>query len=365
MTNCINYIYLHIPFCLKKCSYCSFCSFPLLKYKDEYINSLIKEIKHFYQGNKPKTIYFGGGTPSLLEVSDFERILKCFNFDNSTEITIEVNPYNISFKKLKDIKTLGVNRISIGVQSFDDEILEEIGRLHRVRDVYETLDNIKKAGFNNFSIDLIYGLPKQTLLNWENTLNSALKLNSNHISLYGLKIEKGSYYFKYPPKDIADSDTQAKMYELATEKLKEKFEHYEFSNFAKTKEFYSKHNIAYWKRENYFGFGLSASGFIENKRYTNTFNFKDYLKNPIQKEYELLTKEQELEEEIFLGLRLTKGINFKKINEKFNIDIFQIYKDKFERFLKDGFMEKTEFGIKLSLKGILVSNEILCEFINI
>lgn len=374
----IKYIYLHIPFCLKKCKYCSFCSFPMLRKKEEYIDALIKEISYskflsqsnnvyfpFSTFNFPLTsIYFGGGTPSLLEISDFERILSQFNYDNKTQITLEMNPNDVNQKKLKDLKSLGINRISLGVQSFDNDILSEIGRKHNKDKILNSI-NLIKDNFNNFSIDLMYGLPNQSLSNWQKTLESALNLNIPHISLYGLKIEEGSYYFKFPPKNLPSSDLQAEMYEKAIDILKEKYCHYEFSNFAINEDFYSIHNLAYWKRENYWGFGLSASGFVDNKRYTNTFNFKDYINNPTKKQYETLTKKQEIEEEIFLGLRINEGINFNYINKKYDIDIEKIYFREFQKFLNDGFMEKTEKGIKLTKKGILVSNEILCEFIEI
>lgn len=359
----INCIYLHIPFCKKKCKYCAFCSYPLISKKEIYIKSLIKEIKHFYKGNLLKTLYFGGGTPSMLDTNEIEAILDCFNFDENTEITFELNPNNVSLDYLKALKKLKINRLSLGVQSFDDNLLNEIGRIHDKKDIINSIKLIKETGFLNFSIDLMYGLADQTLENWLETLDIALEFEIPHISLYGLKIEKGTYFEKYPPKNLPDSDMQAKMYEKAVEILKKRYSHYEFSNFAISKEFYSKHNLACWNRENYFGFGLSSSGFIENKRYTNTSIFKDYLLNPIEKNYEILNAVQELEEEIFLGLRKNEGIDFKKINQKYNIDIYKKYEKLFNKFILEGFMEKTKNGVRLTLQGVLVSNEILCEFI--
>ncbi len=361
----INCVYIHIPFCEKKCKYCSFCSFRALKAKDEYINALTKEIKFFYKNEKLKTIYLGGGTPSLLDTKDIKNILKNFNYSPETEITIEINPHNITKEKLKNYKSLGINRISVGIQSFDDEILKIIGRNHTTKEALEVIENIKKTDFNNFSIDLIYGLPNQDMSNWINTLNMAVKLNPDHISLYGLKIEKGSYFYKFLPKKLPDDEMQAKMYETAINKLKEKYIHYEFSNFAKDENYFSKHNCAYWECKNYYGFGLSASGYIENKRYTNTFNFKNYIKNPTEKIYEILSKENKIEEEIFLGLRLSKGIDFNKINYKYNINLYNLYKKEFDKFLALNLMTRTKNGVKLTQRGILLSNEILCEFIKI
>lgn len=360
----INCVYIHIPFCEKKCNYCSFCSFNLLKKKDIYLKALLKEVKYLYKNEPLKTIYFGGGTPSLLEIEDIKKILSYFNFNSETEITLELNPHNITLEKLKKLKDLGINRLSIGVQNFDDEILKIIGRTHTSKEIFETLKNIEIAGFENYSIDLMYGLPSQNLKNWQKTLDIALQTNTKHISLYGLKIEKGTYFSHFPPKNLPSQDVQAIMYEMAVEKLSKKFTHYEFSNFAKDENYISHHNSSYWKCENYYGFGLSASGYIENKRYTNTFNFKDYIKNPNQKEYEILSKENQIEEEIFLGLRLSKGIDFNHINQKFNIDIYEKYKNEFDKYLSKGLMEKTQQGVKLTLRGILLSNEILCDFIN-
>lgn len=362
----IKHLYLHIPFCLKKCNYCSFCSFNMLSKKEIYLNALNVEIDYFYKNDKLKTIYFGGGTPSLLEVEEIERILNKLNFDSKTEITLEINPYKMTFEKLKALKSIGINRISVGIQSFDDEILKNIGRLHTKNEALKVLENIESAGFKNCSIDLMYGLPNQSVKNWEETLNFAKNLDIQHISLYGLKIEKGTVFDKFPPENLPDSDMQAIMYEKVIEILSDKFNHYEFSNFSLKSEidYSSKHNLCYWRRKNYYGFGLSASGFIENKRYTNTFNFKEYIENPLQKEYEILSLEQEIEEEIFLGLRLSQGINLKEIDQKYSIDTYQKYKKQFDKFVFENFIEKTKTGFKLSLKGVLVSNEILCEFLD-
>ncbi|MBR2068237.1 MAG: radical SAM family heme chaperone HemW [Candidatus Gastranaerophilales bacterium] len=360
----INCTYLHIPFCTTKCFYCAFCSFPLLRLKNDYIGALIKEIKYYYKNNYQKTIYFGGGTPSLLNIDELEKILNCFNFDKNTSITLEANPCELTREKLENYKKLGINRISLGVQNFDDDILKSLNRNHTKNDIFNAVENILCVGFKDFSIDLMYGLANQNLKQWEDTLNIALGLDINHISLYGLKIEKGTKFHKFPPKNLPDNDIQADMYKLACEMLSEKFKHYEFSNFAKSEKHYSKHNLAYWKRENYYGFGLSASGFIDNKRYTNTVNFKNYTENPTGQNYEVLNFQEQIEEEIFLGLRLSEGINFSYLNKKYNIDIYKKYEKQFEKFLKAGFMQKTKNGIKLTLEGVLLSNEILCEFID-
>lgn len=361
----INCTYIHIPFCKTKCFYCSFCSFVSLALKNDYIDALVKEIKFYYKNNYQSTIYFGGGTPSILDICDVERILKCFNYDSNTSITLEANPADLSRAKLIAYKNLGINRISLGAQSFDNDLLKEIGRRHSKSDIYNALDNIKNADFNNFSIDLMYGLPGQTKNIWIDTLKETLKLDIPHISLYGLKLEKGTKFYKFLPKDLPDADIQADMYYLANDMLKEKYIHYEFSNFAENINYISKHNLACWQRKNYYGFGLSASGFFENKRYTNTINIKEYIKNPVDKKYEILSYQQQIEEEIFLGLRLSEGINFDMINKKYNINILKRYGDIFDKYIKTGHMAKTKKGVKLTIKGVELSNEILCEFIEI
>lgn len=357
----INCVYIHIPFCVKKCKYCSFCSFPLLTKKNDYLKALLAEIKYFYKGENLKTIYFGGGTPSLLEKKDILEILSCFNIATDCEITLELNPNDNL--KIQDFYETKINRLSVGVQAFDDKTLFDIGRIHSSFDIYKTLELIQKTGFKNYSIDLMYGLPNQTLKTWENTLNEALKLDIKHISLYGLKIEQGSYFAKNRPQNLPDLDLQADMYELAIKKLSEKYIHYEFSNFALSEKYFSKHNLTYWNCEKYYGFGLSASGYLSLGRYSNTFNFAQYLKNPLEKKFISLSSKELLEEEIFLGFRKTDGINFDKINKKLGVDVFKKYEKLFEKFTSYGLMEYTQFGAKLTTRGILVSNEILCEFL--
>ncbi|MBQ8847723.1 MAG: radical SAM family heme chaperone HemW [Candidatus Gastranaerophilales bacterium] len=361
----INCVYIHIPFCEKKCNYCAFCSYSALGAKEKYLNALKKEIKFHYKNEILKTIYFGGGTPSLLESEEIKEILSLLNYNSNTQITIECNPNSLNNKKIDEYKNLGINRFSIGIQSFNDEELRLLGRLHNTQKIYETIDLLEENNIENYSIDLMYGIPNQNIKNWENNLDKAIILRPKHISLYGLKIEEGTYFYKYPPKNIATLDEQADMYELAIEKLKKNYIHYEFSNFATSEKYFSKHNLAYWNREEYYGFGLSASGFINNKRYTNTFNFSQYIKNPTEKEYEILTIKNAIEEEIFLGLRLIEGINFNLINTKYDIDIIKKYGNIFEKYISNKLMEKTEKGVRLTQKGILLSNEILCEFIDV
>ncbi len=360
-----EHAYIHIPFCIRKCKYCAFVSGFDIKNKDIYINSLLQEIKNNYRNEKLKTLYIGGGTPSLLDLKDIEKLISLFNYTSDTEITLEANPETAEAVKFKELKNIGINRISLGVQTFNDNILKLIGRNHSEQTIYKAIDIIKNAGFNNLSIDLIYGLINQNLDLLNTDIEKALKLNTKHISTYGLKIEENSYFAKHTPKNIPDDELQAKMFLQICEKLKKNgFEHYEISNFSKT-DFHSRHNCAYWQNKNYYGFGVNASGYEDNIRYKNISDFEEYIKNPLKKEEEtILSKDNILEEEIFLGLRLKKGINIKNINEKFKIDFIKNYGQIIKKYSRYNLLELNGDNLKLTEKGFLLSNEILCEFIN-
>lgn len=366
--------YIHIPFCKKKCHYCSFVSFEDFSLCEEYVEKLVEEIRYYYKGESLSTIYFGGGTPSLLDLSDFKKILGCFNFDRSTEITVEVNPDSTSFEFLKGLKELGVNRLSIGMQSFNDKMLKEIGRLHNSKSATESFQNARKAGFENISLDLIYGLPGQSLKNFDDDFKKAIRLEPEHISLYGLKIEEGTKLYEKTKKkpatlpDEANEELQAKMYLHTIDIMKEKgptngFLHYEISNFAR-EDYHSKHNLNYWNNEEYYGFGTAAHGYAGGVRYSNLCNLHGYLKTPIKKQDEhTVTFKEKLEEEIFLGFRRCSGINIQEINEKFSIDFNEKYKDIIKKFLDSGHLEETETGYRLTTDGILLSNNVLSEFL--
>ena len=359
MASCV---YLHIPFCLSKCKYCSFISFTDISKKTGYLYSLLKEIDYYYQNEPLDTIYFGGGTPSLMEISELNKLLNKFNLTKNTEITIEVNPDSIDEKYLIGLKDIGFNRLSIGSQSFDDKLLKQIGRRHNSNQIFHTIELAKKAGFENISVDLIYGLPNQTLEMFEKDLDIINSLPIQHVSLYGLKIDEGCYFYKNYPQNLPDDDIQADMYLTAIEKLKD-FEHYEISNFAK-RGFKSKHNLNYWKENEYYGFGIAAHGFIDGVRYSNYTKLDKYLENPVEREYgKFLTEQEKLEESIFLGFRIKEGIDTKTINEKYHIDFDTKYKNIIEKYISTGHLIKTQEGYQLSDEGFLLSNIILSEFI--
>lgn len=338
-------------------------SCPDLALKSEYIESLKSQIVAEYSGEKLNTLYFGGGTPSLLEIGEVKELLELFNFEDDAEVTFEVNPESVDFQYLSALKQLGITRLSIGSQTFDDEILKLINRKHTSAQIIYAVENAKKAEFDNISLDFIYGLPSQVVNGFLADLKNAINLNIQHISLYGLKIEEGCHFYSNKPKGLADSDVQADMYLKAIEVLTNAgFEHYEISNFSQA-GFNSRHNLNYWNNNSYYGFGCSASGYENGVRYQMLSDVKKYIQNPLKRDFEQkLEKEEILEEEIFLGFRKASGIHIPEINEKFGIDFNQKYAQILEKYLE--YLHKTELGYALSVEGMLISNEILAEFIN-
>ncbi len=356
-------VYIHIPFCKSKCYYCSFVSFDLLAQKKAYINALLNQIKNEYKHEKLNTLYIGGGTPSLCTIKELSDILNLFNIDDETEITIEINPDSVDIDYLSELRGIGFNRISIGAQTFNDKILNYIGRKHNSVQIFEAVKNAKNSGFINISLDFIYGLPYQKLNDFKNDLVHACDLNIQHISLYGLKIDQDCSFAKNYPKNLPDLDLQTDMYLMAVELLNNNsFNHYEISNFS-LPHFESAHNLNYWNNSTYYGFGCSASGYNDNIRYTNEKKLDLYINNPLRRMLEhKLTENDILEETIFLGFRKIAGINIEEINNRFNIDFNNKYKQVIDKY--SNFLTKTEKGWMLTLNGFLVSNEILSEFID-
>jgi len=355
--------YIHIPFCSSKCKYCSFTSFTNLELIQPYIYSLLKEIEVNYEGEPLNTLYFGGGTPSLLSSNQLKKIINKFNFASSAEITFEINPSDVTEDYINSLLDLGINRLSLGVQSFDDNILTIIGRRHNSQIALNSIEIISNY-FDNFSIDFIYGLPSQNIESFNSDLLKAISLNIPHISLYGLKIEPNSYFYSNTPINLPDDDMQADMYLLASSLLSDNnYNRYEISNFAKS-GFESKHNLNYWNNNTYYGFGVSAHGYIDGIRYNNTSLIQDYIDNPRFHEYgKELTTDEILQEEIFLGFRKGAGIDINSINTKFAIDFDTKYKSTIQKYLDANLLEKTDVGYKLNTNGFLLSNMILSEFL--
>ncbi|MGN0014359.1 MAG: radical SAM family heme chaperone HemW [Candidatus Gastranaerophilaceae bacterium] len=358
----IQSAYIHIPFCRRKCGYCAFSSFLKLELKNEYINALCKEIHQRYNGEKLKTLYIGGGTPSLLEVADIKKIISGFNFASNPEITCEANPEKLTLKWLSSLYDIGINRLSLGIQSFNDDLLKLIGRKHSVKDAFNAVKNARIAGFENINIDLIYGLPNQTMADISASTIIACELNVPHISTYGLKIEEGTAFFKQKFANLPNDDIQADMY-LKIIEIAEKYgyKHYEISNFSK-EGFESRHNVNYWNAKNYYGFGCAAAGFEDNTRYCHENTIEKYCKNPVYlTEKTTLSKQNSLEENIFLGLRKAEGININYLNQKFEIDFEKKYKNILQKY--DKYFIKSDGNYALNNEGFLISNIILSEFI--
>lgn len=361
-------LYIHIPFCESKCHYCNFVSFAGENgFIAPYFSALKKEIGLYtdkYSDLELQTIYIGGGTPSIADIKHYEEIFEILRKAQNAEITMEINPGTVDLNYLKTLKSLGINRLSIGVQSFDDKILKLINRIHNKKEALETVKTAQNTGFENISIDLIYGLPFQTAENWKETLNQALNLDIQHISTYGLKIEDGTEFAKNLPENLPDEEAQSEIYLKIIEILEDNsFYHYEISNFSK-RNFESQHNLCYWKNREYLGVGLSAHGYLDGIRYSNTENFEEYLSNPLKRASENKISEKErIEEAIFLGLRLIQGINTEEFKALYNVDILQKYSKIIEKYIDYGFMIFENGYLKLTPQGILLSNSILADFL--
>ncbi|MBE7713546.1 MAG: radical SAM family heme chaperone HemW [Cyanobacteria bacterium SIG26] len=356
--------YIHIPFCKSKCHYCSFVSFNELDLKTVYLEALKKEIQYYYEGECLNTLYFGGGTPSILTIADFQKLLLLFNTNDKTEITTELNPESVDYAYFRALYDLGIKRISLGCQTFDDNILKQINRRHNAKQVIEAVRAAQVAGFENISLDFIYGLPNQTIERFLNDLKIAVDIGIQHISLYGLKIEEGCHFYNNLPDNLPDDDEQADMYLGAIELLtKDGFEHYEVSNFS-LPNYNSRHNLTYWNNEEYYGFGVAAHGYQNSSRYENQETIEDYINAPYtKKSSKLLTKQEILEEEIFLGLRKMAGIDVAQINLKYGIDFEQKYNDILKKYSNLNLLTKTPKGYAFTPNGVLVSNVILADFI--
>lgn len=356
--------YIHIPFCKSKCRYCSFISYPDLELKESYLEALQKEINHFYEKEPLNTLYIGGGTPSVLSASELRGFIGNFSFEKNAEITVELNPETLTGEYFCELRDFGVNRISLGCQTFDDEILKLIGRRHSSNQVKNAVKLSQDNGFENISLDFIYGLPTQTISGFERDLKTVVELGVKHISLYGLKIDEGCYFHEHQPENLPDGDVQADMYLKAIEILTDSgFGHYEISNFAR-EGYESRHNLNYWDNNSYYGFGMAAHGYKDGVRYSNYEDFESYFRFPhIHDLTHRISMQEQLEEEIFLGFRKMSGIDVERINSKFSIDFDEKYKKVLEKYLSTKHLLKTASGYKLSDNGILVSNVILADFI--
>ena len=362
----IKSVYIHIPFCESICSYCDFCKF--LKndiWINEYLEALDNEIKIKYKGEEISTIYIGGGTPSCLNIEQLKKlinIIKAFKKSKTIEFTFECNIETIDYGKLKLLYENGVNRLSIGVQTFNKKYLNYLNRNHNDKMIIEKINIAKKIGFKNINIDLIYALPDETLEELNIDLDKFLELDISHISTYSLIIEPNTRLFINNEKNI-DQDLDYEMYKLICKKLKDHgYNHYEVSNFSKT-GFESKHNLNYWNNDEYYGFGLGASGYVYGIRYDNTLNFNKYLSGNYVKEYNELDIKETMENEFILGFRKISGINKKIFKLKYGIDIKSI--GIVNKLLNEKKLLENKKNIYINPKYIYISNDILLEFIDL
>ena len=373
-------IYIHIPFCKQKCFYCDFCSFANKnEMQEKYVETVINEIKNITHKEKytVTTIYLGGGTPSILNPEYIKNILQeiksSFKILDDAEITIEINPGTVNEEKLKRYKEYGINRLSIGLQSANDKILKNIGRIHDYKQFEETFFFARKCGFKNINVDLMIGLPTQAIEDVKQTLEKIIQKNPEHISVYSLIIEEGTTIEKLINENklqLPDEETERIMYWTVVNELKENgYNQYEISNFSK-KTYESKHNTNCWKQKQYIGLGTSAHSYLNKKRYSNTNNIEEYIKNIQERNisknitiHEEQTEESTMNEYMLLGLRMIQGININEFKQKFKTDPTIKYKEILEKLQKENLIQITKTSIKLTKQGIDFGNIVWEEFI--
>ena len=367
-------IYIHIPFCIRKCDYCDFLSGPSgPKEQADYVQALLREIQAVEEGEgrSVSSIFIGGGTPSVLDerlLGDILReIRNRFKMKEDAEITIEVNPGTANIGKLQAYREMGINRLSIGLQSPEDRELKILGRIHNYGQFLETYQEARTVGFDNINIDLMSAIPDQTYGGWVKNLRTVAELEPEHISAYSLIVEEGTP-FAARKLNLPDEDTEYNMYEATAQILKEYgFEQYEISNYAR-KGRECRHNVGYWTRQDYLGFGLGASSLYGKERFANTADMKKYLensKNPekIREKEPSLTREDEMAEFMFLGLRMTKGISRADFQRCFGCTIESVYGEVLEKYESMELLLEKDGRIFLSREGIHVSNSIMAEFL--
>lgn len=423
MNNRAMGIYIHIPFCIKKCNYCDFLSFcGDEELKTSYVNALTEEIKAYgrlygkngvnYSASVP-TVFFGGGTPSVLDTKYIDRIMAAlhdfFDLSHTEEITIECNPGTINAAKLSDYKHLGINRLSIGLQSACSSELKALGRIHTYSDFVRGYNSARNKGFDNINVDIMSAIPGQTILSYKKTLDKVLSLEPEHISAYSLIIEENTPFYNiyenYKPDcgyaPLTDEDTDREMYYM-TDELLESFglKRYEISNYAK-KGFECKHNLSYWSRCHYLGFGLGASSFIDNVRFKNVSDIKEYIKicgalsesrhvsvHATASDYNAadystsniaanryidaltdkkalvtLTPDDEMAEYMYLGLRKINGVSIREFSDAFGVELSDIYGDVLDKHVKYGLINIKNDTVALTKRGLDISNYILSDFI--
>jgi oxygen-independent coproporphyrinogen-3 oxidase len=372
-------LYIHIPFCKSKCYYCDFTSFANKEdLVQKYIQSVIKEIHNIKNNNViVKTVYFGGGTPSFINekyiVKVMDEIRKSFVLTPDTEISIEANPGTLTYNKLKTYYDCGINRLSVGLQTSNDKLLKEIGRIHTFKDYLKTIETAKEVGFTNINSDLIIGIPNQTIYDVEDSINTLIRLQISHISVYSLIVEENTKIEKMLSNNElkpVDDEIERYMYWFAKRKLEEnRYVHYEISNFAKP-GYYCRHNMDCWNQKEYLGVGVAASSYFNNKRFSNINCIEDYIKNIEENNFEknrhieeIQNEEQQMNEYMILSLRKIKGVDVDEFVKKFKKDPFVVYKDIITKLVNENLINVDLNKIWLTKKGIDFANIVWEEFV--
>lgn len=375
-----NRLYVHVPFCVEKCRYCAFVSNPAVKDElDEYPALLMRELQLHPNADGPlASIYFGGGTPSLLQPSHLSRLLVGIagqtGIQAEAEITLEANPGTVDHISLKAFRDTGINRISLGIQSFDNHFLDCLGRIHTAEQSRQAFRDARRAGFNNVSIDLIHSLPGQSIDQWRSELQHAIKLSPEHISIYGLTVEEGTPFADIYPADspeLADDDLSADMFELADDLLTAAgFDHYEIANYARP-GYRSRHNSGYWKRDGYLGLGVAAHSFLREGngvRFSNPDNLEQYrqmvLSGQLVRVGECrLTQSDAMAEYMFLGLRLAEGVSLLAFEREFGRSLESVYGSKASDLASLGLIIQNKSVLSLTRRGMLLSNQVFAGFL--
>ncbi|MFD2702149.1 radical SAM family heme chaperone HemW [Paenibacillus shunpengii] len=372
-------VYIHIPFCTNKCFYCDFNSYVL---KDQpvmkYLEALEREMEYTVKKTPPgeiKTIFVGGGTPTVLKPDEMEYFLKSVrtyfpDWADDIEFSMEANPGTTDLEKLSVMKEGGVNRVSFGVQAFQNELLTGIGRIHNTDDVYRSLENARKAGLTNLSIDLMFGLPNQTVDMLSESVSRALELDLPHYSIYGLKVEENTLFhtlFQKNQLPLPDEDHELEMYKHLMQRMKDAgYIQYEISNFAKP-GMQSRHNMTYWRNEDYYGLGAGAHGYVGRERHMNVKGVNPYIEKAEQGlprlETAQITREEAMEDFMMVGLRMLDGVSSSRFEAQFGEKVEDIFAGPLHKMVHAGLLDATGDGYRLSSQGVLYGNEVFAEFI--
>lgn len=367
-------LYIHIPFCVRKCLYCDFPSFSGMDGMfEDYVRRLCREMGEAapsFQGIGVKSVFFGGGTPSILPPAlmgrIMDKIMSAYDVNSDAEISMEANPGTLDAAKLREYKSMYFNRLSMGLQAWQDRLLERLGRIHRVGEFEDNFLQARDSGFKNINVDLMFSLPGQTMDDWQETLEKVIRLDPEHISAYSLIIEEETPFFDmYEKGQITETDenTDRRMYYLAKEMLSDKgFRQYEISNFAKD-GFECRHNITYWRTEEYRGFGLGAHSYVDGTRFHNSADMKEYMAGGGRLDMEKLTPEEMQEEFMFMGLRMNEGISREEFLKRFKTDITSVYGQEISELISEGLLTENKGRISLTDRGIDVSNQVFEKFI--